>query len=66
MKIEILLRQIRKEKGYSLKRLAKLTGISSSHLNYIEKNEREPSLSVAVRIAQVLNIKIEELYKVIP
>ena len=43
-----------------------MTGISKSHLNYIEKGEKEPSLSMAVRIAQALNIKIEELYKVIP
>ena len=40
-----------------------MTGISSSHLNYIEKNEKEPSLSMIVRIAQALNIKIEELYE---
>lgn len=43
-----------------------MTGISRSHLNYIEKNEKEPSLSMAVRIAQALNVKIDELYKVIP
>ena len=43
-----------------------MTGISKSHLNYIEKGEKEPSLSMAVRIAQALNIKIEELYRVIP
>ena len=43
-----------------------MTGISKSHLNYIEKREKEPSLSMAVRIAHELNIKIEELYKVIP
>lgn len=42
-----------------------MTGISSSHLNYIEKNEKEPSLSVAVRISKVLNIKIEDLYKIV-
>ena len=55
-----------KKNGYSLEQLARKTGISSSHLNYIEKNEKEPSLSMAVRIAQALNIKVEELYKVIP
>lgn len=67
MRVEILLKEIRKEKksGISLKELSKITGISTSHLNYIEKNEKEPSLSMAVRIAQALNIKIEELYKVI-
>lgn len=65
MRIEILLKEIRKKKGYSLEQLSRLTGISSSHLNYIEKNEKEPSLSMAVRLAQVLNIDIKELYKVI-
>lgn len=66
MRVEILLKEIRQEKGIGLQKLAKMTGISRSHLNYIEKNEKEPSLSMAVRIAQALNIKIEELYKVIP
>ena len=42
-----------------------MTGISSSHLNYIEKNEKEPTISVLVRIAQVLNIEVKDLYKVI-
>ena len=36
MRIEILLKEIREEKGYSLDQLSKLTGISTSHLNYIE------------------------------
>lgn len=43
-----------------------MTGISSSHLNYIERNEKEPTISVIVRIAMALNVKIEELYKIVP
>lgn len=66
MRIEILLKQIRIKNGYSLQQLSKMTGISSSHLNYIEKNEKEPSLSMAVRIAQALNVKIDELYRIVP
>ncbi len=65
MRIEILLKEIRDKNSLSLDEVSKLTGISKSHLNYIEKNEKEPSLLVAVRIAQGLNIKIEELYKII-
>lgn len=65
MKIEMLLKEIRKKKGYSLEQLSKMTGISRSHLNYIEKNEKEPSLTMAVRIAQVLNIDIKELYRIV-
>lgn len=41
-----------------------MTGISTSHLSYIENNEKEPSLSMAVRIAYALNRKVEELYKI--
>lgn len=66
MKVVVLLKEIRNEKGYSLEKLSKMTGISSSHLNYIENNEKEPSLSMAVRIARALKIKIDKLYKVIP
>ena len=43
-----------------------MTGISSSHLNYIERNEKEPSLSVAIIIAQALNVDLEELYRIVP
>ena len=43
-----------------------MTGISRSHLNYIEKNEKEPSISILVRISIALNIDIKDLYKVIP
>lgn len=46
--------------------LSRMTGISKSHLNYIEKNEKEPSLSMAIIIAQALNIKIEDLYRIAP
>lgn len=65
MKIEMLLYEVRKKKGYSLQQLSKLTGISTSHLNYIEKNEKEPTISVLVRIATALNVKVDELYKII-
>ncbi len=65
MRIEILLKDLRERKGYSLEQLSRLTGISTSHLNYIERNEKEPSLSYAIIIAKALNIKIEELYKIV-
>lgn len=55
-----------KKNGYSLEQLAKITGISKSHLSYIERNEKEPTISIVVRIAMALNVKIEELYKIVP
>lgn len=65
MRVEILLKEVRKKKGVSLQQLAKITGISTSHLNYIEKNEKEPSISILIRISIALNVDIKELYKII-
>lgn len=64
MQIIIKLKEVRERYNISLRELAKLTGISKSHLNYIEKGEREPSLSTIIRIAVALNIDIKDLYEV--
>lgn len=65
MYIIIKLKEIREQKNLSLGDLAQKTGISKSHLNYIEKGEKEPSLSMIIRIAIALNIDEKELYKVV-
>lgn len=62
MKIEIKLKELRKQKNITLSELAKMTGISKSHLNYIENGIKEPTISVLVLIAKALNVKIDELY----
>lgn len=45
MRIEILIREIRKEKNVSLDKLAKLTGMSKGHLSRIERKEKEPTIT---------------------
>ena len=65
MYIKILLKDVRKRRNLSLEELSKKTGISKSHLNYIEREEKEPSLSMIIRIAVALNIDEKELYKVL-
>ena len=64
MHIEILLKKRRKEKNITLAQLSEKTGISTSHLNDIENNIKEPSISMIIRIAKGLDLKVEELYKV--
>lgn len=64
MKVIILLKEIREEKQISLEELARMSGISKSHLNYIERNEKEPTLTILIKIAKALNVDIEKLYKV--
>lgn len=64
MRVYILLRDVRKSKEISLEQLSTMTGISKSHLSYIEREEKEPTISMMVRIAMALKVDIKELYKV--
>ena len=64
MRVEILLKEKRKEKRLTLAQLSERTGISTTHLNDIENNIKEPSISMMVRIGKALDLKVEDLYKV--
>jgi len=61
--IEFYIRQIREEKGLSQEQLAKLSGVSSSHIGYIENGEREPTITILCRLAKALGVDEKELYK---
>lgn len=64
MRVEILLKEKRKERNLTLAQLSEKTGISTTHINDIENNIKEPSISMMVRIAKALGLKIEDLYRV--
>ena len=64
MKIEILLKQIRLEKGMTLETLSQLSGISKGHLSKIEMQEREPKISTLILIAKALKVDVNNLYRV--
>lgn len=64
MHIEILVRDVRRQKGITIAGLARKSGVSAAHLSDIEKNFKSPSLLVMVRIAKALNVEITELYRV--
>ena len=63
LKIEILIKQIRKEKGISLSELSKLTGISKGHLSSVERGEKDIAFSKMCIIADALKVTTEDLYK---
>ena len=65
MQVEILLKEVRKEKNYTLSQLSKKSGISKTHINDIENNVKEPSFSMMVRLSYALNIPKDKLYKII-
>ena len=64
IKIEILLKQIRLEKGMTLETLSQLSGISKGHLSKIERQEREPKISTLILIAKALKVDVNNLYRV--
>ena len=63
MRIEYLIRNIRKSKNMTLRELSRKTGISKSYLSEIERNEKRPSFDYMILIAKALSVNLEEVYK---
>src|SRR5690242_18481023 len=55
------LKQLRAERGWSLDSLAKASGVSRSMLSQIERNQANPTLAVAFRIARAFGMSLGEL-----
>ena len=54
--------EIRRGRGYSLSELAEKANISKSYLSNIERNlNQNPSIQVLIKIAQVLQVDLDEL-----
>ena len=51
----------REEKGLTQLELAKRSGVSQSSISLIEKGERAPTVFVAKRIADALEMTVDEL-----
>jgi len=57
------LRNIRKEKGMTLQKMAEITGVSAGYLCHLEKGSRtHPSIEVMEKIANALNKTIFEIF----
>ncbi len=54
-------RDLRKQRGWSLEQLAAASGVSRSMLSQIERNEANPTLAVAFRIAQAFGMTLPAL-----
>ena len=56
------LRTLRAEKGWSQADLAEKLDVSRQTVNAIETEKYDPSLPLAFRIAEVFEMKIEEIF----
>lgn len=53
---------IRKQRGYSQVEFAKMVGITNWWLNHIESTKHKPSLALSVRIADSLNVTLNDIF----
>jgi transcriptional regulator with XRE-family HTH domain len=53
----------RNSKGMSQEKLAANSGIDRSHMGFIEQGRRKPTLSTLHKIANSLDISLEQLFK---
>lgn len=58
-----MFRKYRKKNGYTQEVLAEILGISTRHLQRIEKEENEPSLELLRKIIKVLKIEDYDVLK---
>jgi transcriptional regulator with XRE-family HTH domain len=57
-------KQLRAARGWSLEALAKASGVSRSMLSQIERQQANPTLGVALRIARAFGVELGELVQV--
>ncbi|NSW84400.1 MAG: helix-turn-helix transcriptional regulator [Syntrophothermus sp.] len=57
------LRKLRKQRGFSLRRLAKIANTSFSYLNSIELGKTNPSLPMLERLARVLDVPLSYFFE---
>lgn len=53
------LRKIRRQKGYTLQKLAEKAGIGSVYLSEIERGRKMPSLNCFIRIIEALDVSAD-------
>lgn len=57
-----LLRAVRKQRGLTLETLAEQTGLTKSYLSKIERERSTPSIAVALKVANALDVDVGRLF----
>jgi transcriptional regulator with XRE-family HTH domain len=56
------IKEIRKEKKLSRKKLAEMAGLSPSYIQFIENEQRNPTVKTIKKIAAALGASLDELF----
>ena len=57
MHIEILVKEVREQKGMTISGLSRKSGVSVAHISDIEKAFKSPSLLVMVEITELYRVR---------
>ena len=61
--MENSIRALRKERGISQEELAKRCGVTRQTVNAIENNKYDPTLALALHLAQELGTTVDQLFR---
>jgi putative transcriptional regulator len=56
------IKEMRKKMGITQERLADKCGVVRQTINCIENNKYDPTLALAFKMADILNVKVDELF----
>lgn len=56
------IREIRKQRGLSIRQVAERAGLSASLVSLIERNKANPSVGTLAKLASVLGVRVAELF----
>jgi ribosome-binding protein aMBF1 (putative translation factor) len=59
------IRSAREARGWTQAELASRAQVAQAYLSYLEQDQREPSLSIAARIARELELALDELARAV-
>ena len=62
-KIVNQVKDLRAERGWSQEQLSALAGVSRQSINSIERNRYLPSLELALRLAQIFDRTVEDVFQ---
>jgi putative transcriptional regulator len=57
---------LRKDKGFTRKDLAEKIGVNFQTVGYLEREEYNPSLDLAFRIAEVFDLSVDQVFSTKP
>jgi len=63
LKIGQKIRQLRQEQNLTQEELAFKVGVDRSYMGFVERGEKNPTLSTLMKIAKALKISIKDLFE---